>query len=174
MPTFRIEALKTSMNSRPMTLRLRSGSVTPLSFVEEAPRGVDEHHLQVQPLREAAPDLGRLVLAQQPVVDEHAGETVADRTVDEQGRHRRVDAPGERADDPPLAPPAPRICSTDSSTKEAAFQSRRQPHTSRKLASTFVPSSVWTTSGWKRMPKSRRSRASIAGDGVASRSRRPR
>ena len=44
-------------------------------------------------------DLLRLVGAHQPVVDEHAGQLVADRLVDEQRRHGRVDATREPADD---------------------------------------------------------------------------
>ena len=36
---------------------------------------------------------------QQPVVDEHAGELLADGPVDEQGGHRRVHAAGQRAQD---------------------------------------------------------------------------
>ena len=45
-------------------------------------------------------DLLGLVRPHQPVVDEHAGELVADRLVDEQRRDRRVDAAGEAADHP--------------------------------------------------------------------------
>ncbi|PLC12344.1 hypothetical protein AUQ48_08950 [Kocuria flava] len=43
-------------------------------------------------------DLLGLALAQQPVVDEHAGELVADRALDERGGHGGVDAAGEPAD----------------------------------------------------------------------------
>ena len=39
-----------------------------------------------------------LVLAQQAVIDEHAGQLVADRAVHQQRRDRRVDAARERAD----------------------------------------------------------------------------
>ena len=42
--------------------------------------------------------LARLVLAQQTVIDEDAGELIADRFVDEQRRHGRVDAAREPAD----------------------------------------------------------------------------
>ena len=45
----------------------------------------------------------RFALAHEPVVDEHAGELVADRLVDEHGRHRRIDAAGQAADHARLA-----------------------------------------------------------------------
>ena len=70
---------------------------------EEAFAGVD--HDQVHPevaLKRHTQQLG-LALAQQAVVDEDAGQLVADRAVDQRGRHRRVDAAGEGADDPPVA-----------------------------------------------------------------------
>ena len=44
-----------------------------------------------------------LVQPQQPVVDEDAGELVADRLVDQHGRHRAVDSARQPADDPALA-----------------------------------------------------------------------
>ena len=87
------------MNSSPTILRFVSGSVTPASLVEEPLLGahVDERHVEVA--AEGLDDLLRLVGAHQPVVDEHAGQLVADRLVDEQRRHGRVDATGEAADD---------------------------------------------------------------------------
>ena len=45
----------------------------------------------------------RLVEPQQAVVDEDAGELVADRLVDQHGGHRAVDAARQPADDAPLA-----------------------------------------------------------------------
>ena len=63
------------------------------------------HHLEVDTggLDEVALHLLGLALAQQAVVDEHAGQLVADRTLDESGGHRGVDAAGEAADDPLVA-----------------------------------------------------------------------
>ncbi len=52
----------------------------------------------------------------------------------------------------PFAPTCSRTRSVASSTNDRAFQSRRHPQASRKLVRTFVPSSEWTTSGWKSMP----------------------
>ena len=49
-------------------------------------------------------------------------------------------------------PTRSRMRATASQANEAAFQSRRHPHTSRKFARTRVPSSLWTTSGWKSIP----------------------
>ncbi len=52
----------------------------------------------------------------------------------------------------PFGPTCSRTRSVASSTKDRAFQSRRQPQASRKLTRTFVPSSEWTTSGWNSIP----------------------
>ena len=49
-------------------------------------------------LRERLHHLLRFVQPQQPVIDEHAGELVADRAVDERRGHRRVDAAGQPED----------------------------------------------------------------------------
>jgi hypothetical protein len=58
---------------------------------------VAQRHLEV--VVERLHHLGGLVLAQQAVVDEDAGELLADGTVHEERRDRRVDAAGERTDD---------------------------------------------------------------------------
>ena len=62
-------------------------------------------------------DLLGLALAQQAVVDEDAGQLVADRALDQGGGDRRVDAAGQPADRPLVADlaadrlrPAPRRC----------------------------------------------------------------
>jgi hypothetical protein len=44
-------------------------------------------------------DIGRLVLAHQAVVDEDAGQLVADRLMDQHGRNGGIDAAGQAADD---------------------------------------------------------------------------
>ena len=73
--------------------------MTPASASRNRVRGVDD--LERDPGRgdEVALDLLGLALTQQPVVDEHAGELVADRTLHERGRDRRVHPAGETADD---------------------------------------------------------------------------
>ena len=78
-------------------LRLRIADVGEAS--EEAVLRAHVHEGHVEVAAERLDDLLRLVLAHQPVVDEDARELVADRLVDEQGRDRRVDTPGETADD---------------------------------------------------------------------------
>ena len=84
------------MNSVPMILRLASGSVTPVELVEEAVLGVDGDERDLELVAERGDHLLALVLAHQAVIDEHAGQLVADRAVDEQRGDRRVDAAGER------------------------------------------------------------------------------
>ena len=93
-------ASKTRMNSRPMILRFSSGSLTPASASRNRFGGVD--HVQRDAGRgdEVALDLLGLALAQQPVVDEHAGQPVADRPLHERRRDRGVDAAGQPADRP--------------------------------------------------------------------------
>ncbi len=56
-------------------------------------------HLEVHVLREGVHHLLRLVQAQQPVVDEDAGELLADGAMDQRRRHRRIDAAREAEDD---------------------------------------------------------------------------
>ena len=94
----RAAASKVRMNSRPMILRLVSGSVTPASASRNWLGGVD--HLQVDAGRgdEVPLDLLGLALAQQPVVDEHAGQLVADRALHQCRGHGGVDPAGQPAD----------------------------------------------------------------------------
>ena len=87
------------MNSRPMILRLVSGSLTPASAVEELLLGVDRHEPHARRRDIVLFDLSALVFAQQTVVDEHADELVADRLVHERCSDRGVDASAQRADD---------------------------------------------------------------------------
>ena len=57
----------------------------------------------MEAVAEGGDDLLALVLAHEAVVDEDAGELVADRAVDEHRGDARVDAAGEAADDAPVA-----------------------------------------------------------------------
>ena len=66
---------------------------------EEAILGVDGDERDLEVVAERGDDLLALVLAHEPVVDEHARELVADRAVHEQRRDARVDAPAQAADD---------------------------------------------------------------------------
>ena len=62
---------------------------------EEALRRVDADHADAEVRREGFHDLVALPEPQQAVVDEHAGELVADRAVQERGDDRGVDAAGQ-------------------------------------------------------------------------------
>ena len=66
--------------------------------------------MHAQVLRERVHHLLRLVQAQQAMVDEHAGEPVADRAVDERGRHGRIDAARQAQQDFVLADLLPDPC----------------------------------------------------------------
>ena len=72
-----------------MILRFCSGSVTPASAPRNSSRGVDMDERDVVVVAEQVDDLLRLAFAQQAVVDEDAGELVADRLVDAAPRRRR-------------------------------------------------------------------------------------
>ena len=69
-----------------------------------------------------------LLAAQQAVIDEDAGELVADGAVDERGRHRRVHAAGEGADHLPV-PTCSLMRSMLSLTKLPIVQLPWQPQT---------------------------------------------
>ena len=97
-------------------------------------------------------DALRLFAAEQAVVDEDAGELVADRAVHERGGDGGVDAAGERADD---AAVADLLADADDGVGDevAGVQSPRQPQTRmRKLSMIALPCGVCTTSGWNWMP----------------------
>ncbi len=86
-----------------MTLRFSSGSATPASAAEEPLGGVDDLELDAGRGDEVALDLLGLARAQQPVVDEHAGQLVAHRALHERGRDGAVDAARQPADHQPVA-----------------------------------------------------------------------
>ncbi len=91
------------MNSRPMVLRLASGSVVPSSAPRNSRRSVHVHQRDVVVAAEQIDHGLAFVETQQAVIDEHAGELVADRFVNQHRRDRRVDATGQSADHPALA-----------------------------------------------------------------------
>ena len=84
-------------------LPLRLGVVDAGEPREEAIGRVDVDERDAEPVAEGLDDLARLVLAHHPVVDEDAGEPVADRAVDEQRGGGGVDSAGEAADRARLA-----------------------------------------------------------------------
>ena len=135
-----------------MILRFVSGSSTPGEPGEEALRGVDVDERDPELLAEGVDDLLGLVLAQQAVVDEHAGELVADRAVDERRGGRRVDAAGEPADHAAVADLGADALDLLVDHR-AGDQCSLQPAISRRKRSRIsVPCGVWTTSGWNWIP----------------------
>ena len=83
-------------------LALGLGLAHALELLQEAPLGVDGDERDLEGVAERADDLLALVLAHQAVVDEHAGELVADGAVHEQRGDGGVHAAGEPADDAPV------------------------------------------------------------------------
>ena len=81
-----------------MMRRFCSGSVDAREPREEALARVDVHERHVEVLAEACAPPARLVLAQQAVVDEHAGEPVAERAVHDQRGDGGVDSARQPAD----------------------------------------------------------------------------
>ena len=86
-----------------MILRLASGSTTPASFSRNRSPGAAVHDAHVEAVAEQRRHLVALAGAQQPVVDEHADETIADRLVQQRRGHRGVDPAGKAAQNPGLA-----------------------------------------------------------------------
>ena len=80
------------MKCLPMILRLASGSLNARERVEEELRRVDVDERDIVVIAEEPDDLLGLAEPHQAVVDEHAGELVADRLVDQDGRDGAVDA----------------------------------------------------------------------------------
>ena len=82
----------------PVALLLRLGDA--LEAGEEAVLRLDVHERNLEVAAERLGHLLGLVRAHEAVVDEDAGELIADCLVDEQRRNCGVDAAGERAEDP--------------------------------------------------------------------------
>ena len=72
-------------------------------LAEELLRRINVHQRDVVVMPEQVDDGLGLVEPQHAVIDEHAGELVADRFMDQHRGHRRIDAAGEAADHPALA-----------------------------------------------------------------------
>ena len=82
------------MNSLPMVFRFCSGSVDAGQRTEEMLLGIHVHERNVVAVAKQRHDLLGFAEPQQAVVDEDAGELLADRLVDQHRRHREVDAAG--------------------------------------------------------------------------------
>ncbi len=79
-------------------LALDLGILDAGELLEEAIARVDVHERDAEVVAELADDLLALALAHQPVIDEDAGQLVADGAVHEQRRDGAVDAAGEAAE----------------------------------------------------------------------------
>ena len=79
-------------------LALAFGLVDAGELREEAVGGIDVHERHLERAAEELADAFRLVLAEQAVVHEDAGELVADGLEDERGGHGGIDAAGEAED----------------------------------------------------------------------------
>ena len=82
---------------------------------EEHVGGVHMHERDVVMAAKELDDLLRLALAHEAMVDEDAGEPVADRLMDEHRGDRRIDPAREAADAPFRRRPAPGSCAIASS-----------------------------------------------------------
>jgi hypothetical protein len=92
-------------------LALLLGIGNALQVAHELRAGVDVHDLDAEAAGKGVHHLLGFVEAQQAVVDENAGELVADRAVDQRRRHRRIDA-ARKAEDDLLLPTCARSCDT--------------------------------------------------------------
>ena len=117
--------------------------------VEEQLLGLHMHQRDVVVVAEQRDDLLALAEPHQPVIDEHAGELLADRLVDQHGGDRRIDAAREPADHPALADLRAdlldRLALEGAHGPVAAWR-RRCLRT--KLRSSAAPFGVCITSGW--------------------------
>ena len=91
------------MNNLPMVLRFCFRVVDAGERLEESVGGVDVDQRNVVVAAEQRHDLFRFAEAKEPVIDEHAGELLADRLVNEHGGDGGIDAAGQPADHPALA-----------------------------------------------------------------------
>ena len=156
------------MNSSPIRRRFSSGLGDAVEAGEEALGGVDVDERHVEMLAERLHDLCRLVLAQEAVVDEDAGQLVADRA----GGRAAPRPPSRRRPRarraPRCEPTCARIRSTCSSMTAVAVPRgiEPRPRGAGSSRASAWPLGVWTTSGWNWTPYSPRSPASNAATGV--------
>ncbi len=157
---------KTRMNSRPMILRLVSGSLTPASAREEPVRGVHDDEVDAGRGHEVLLDLLHLALAQQAVVDEHARQPVTDGPLDERGRDRGVDPARQPADGAGVPDLGPDGLDLVGMTLPIVQVGAMPAISCRKCSRTAWPWAECSTSGWNCTPARRRSGSSKAATGV--------
>ena len=117
-------------------------------LAEEALAGIDGVDVEAELVAQVLLHVDELVLAQHAVVDEDAGQLIADGAMHQHGRDRRIHAARERADD---APVADGLANAGDGLVDEAL--RRPvgltPQISKtKLRRICVPCGVWCTSGW--------------------------
>ena len=116
-------------------------------------RCVDVDQRNIVVMAEQVDDGFGLVEPQQAVIDEHAGELIADRFMDQHGGDRQIDAAGEAANH--LASAHLRADFLDRFLAEGAHRpvagETRKP-CGQNCGSGWAPSGVCTTSGWNISP----------------------
>ncbi len=103
MPARWVAASNTSMKVLPMILRLRSGSVTPLSRCRNSREASSYCSLILKWRPKTSRTTSASRAAQQAVVDEDAGELVADGLVQQRRRHAGIHAAAQAENHPFLA-----------------------------------------------------------------------
>ena len=93
-----------------------------------------------------------LVLAQQAVIDEHAGELVADRLMDQHGGDGGIDAAGQAADHLAFADLFADLLDRFLAERAHGPVAGAAAILRTKLRISFAPSGVCTTSGWNISP----------------------
>ena len=86
-----------------MILRLASGSATPASASKKRSARVDADHVHAHVLGHRRHDLVAFLPAQQAGIDEHAGQLLADRAMQQRGHDRGIDAAREPEQDAVVA-----------------------------------------------------------------------
>ena len=128
------------------TLRLRVAHTRQQLGIAILGMHVDEIHVEL--LGEYLFDLFRLVLAQKPMVHEHAHQLLADRLRAQRRNNARIHAPESPRITRSLST-CSRMAATESSMIESMVQFGSSPAIpNRKFASISWPYGVWRTSGW--------------------------
>ena len=121
--------------------------------VEEQVGCVAMHQFDIEPVAERGDDVVRLALPQQPVIDENAGQLLADRLMDQHRGDRRIDPAGQPADHPPGAHLLPDPGDLRGAEPGHRPRCRTDPATLWvKLRNNRAPCGVCTTSGWNIRP----------------------
>ena len=166
--TSAVAASNTRMNSRPIVLRLVSGSVTPASAVRKRSRASTVCSLAPVAATKSFSTCSRSPARSSP----WSTNTQVSRCPIARWTSAAATAESTPPDSPQIARPSPicsRIAATVSSMIEEIVQPGAMPATScRKRRSTCWPCGECPTSGWYCRPASRRSRSSKAATAARS------